>query len=293
MSIKNILLSYNGQPSSEAALQVALKMAEKYDAHLTGVLSHGPSRMSIALGPWVTPDLLESIRENEIAMRDKIAASYQKGVHDAKKARPGKYHWFDLGGDADESLMQAARFYDIVVMGQYESDAETAHLCPHPDTIALRSGRPVLIVPNGFTPEGMNGHAVLGWDGGRAAAVAMADAMPMMENKSIVGMASAMPMMENKSIVTVLTVGDGEASKRREGMDVVAHLARHGIMTDWKNVPRNGGGIAGAILDMVDEKDAGLLIMGAYEHSKFTEELIGGVTKEVLRRSKVPVLMSH
>ena len=278
MTIKNILLSYNGQPSSDAALAVALKMAEKYDAHLTGVLSHGPSRMSIALGPWVTPDLLESIRENEIAMRDKIAAAFQKGVQEAEKARPGKHHWFDLGGDADESLMQAARFYDIVVMGQYESDAETAHLCPHPDTIALRSGRPVLIVPNGFTPEGMNGHAVLAWDGGRAAAVSMSHAMPM---------------MENKSIVTVLTVGDGEASRRREGMDVVAHLARHGVMTDWKNVPRNGGGVAGAVLDMVDEKDAGLLIMGAYEHSKFTEELIGGVTKEILRRAKVPVLMSH
>lgn len=278
MTIKNILLSYNGLPSSEAALRVALKMAEKYDAHLTGVLSHGPSRMSVALGPWVTPDLLESIRENEIAMRDKISAGFRAGVAQAEKDRPGKYHWFDLGGDADESLMQAARFYDIVVMGQYESDAETAHLCPHPDTIALKSGRPVLIVPNGFEPAGMNGHAVLAWDGGRAAAVAMADAMPM---------------MENKSIVTVLTVGDGEASRRREGMDVVAHLARHGVMTDWKNVPRNGGGISGAILDMVEEKDAGLLIMGAYEHSKFTEELIGGVTKEVLRRSKVPVLMSH
>lgn len=278
MSIKNILVSYNSHDSSKAALAVAMKMAEKYDAHLTGVLSHGPSRMSIALGPWVTPDLLESIRENEVAVRDTISADFRAQVAEAEKARPGKYHWFDLGGDADESLMQAARFYDIVVMGQYESDAETAHLCPHPDTVALRSGRPVLIVPVDFDPAGMNSRAVLAWDGGRAASAAMFDAMPM---------------LENKSLVTVLTVGESEASRRREGMDVIAHLARHSIMTDWKNVPRNGGGIAGAISDMVSEKDAGLLIMGAYEHSKFGEELFGGVTKEVLRRSKVPVLMSH
>ena len=39
MSIKNILLSYNGQPSSEAALAVALKMAEKYDARLSQALT--------------------------------------------------------------------------------------------------------------------------------------------------------------------------------------------------------------------------------------------------------------
>jgi nucleotide-binding universal stress UspA family protein len=278
MTIKNILVSFNGQPSSAAALAVALKMAEKYDAHLTGILSHGPSRMSIALGPWVTPDLLESIRETEASTRATIAKAFHDATLAGEKVRPGKHHWFDLGGDADESLMQAARFYDIVVMGQYDSDAETAHLAPHPDTVALRSGRPVLIVPNDFEPSGMNGHAVLAWDGGRAAASAMTDAMPM---------------MENKSIVTVLTVGDSEAARRREGMDVVAHLARHGVMTDWKNVPRNGGGIASAIIDMVKQKDAGLLIMGAYEHSRFAEGLIGGVTKDVLKNCPVPVLMSH
>lgn len=278
MTIKNILVSFNGQPSSEAALAVALRMAEKYDAHLTGILSHGPSRMSIALGPWVTPDLLESIRETETLARDRIAKAFRDATLAAEKTRPGKYHWFDLGGDADESLMQAARFYDIVVMGQYDSNAETTHLAPHPDTIALRSGRPVLIVPNGFEPSGMNAHAVLAWDGGRAAASAMTDAMPM---------------METKSIVTVLTVGEGEAAKRREGMDVIAHLARHGVMTDWKNVPRNGGGISSAIIDMVKQKDAGLLIMGAYEHSRFAEDLIGGVTKDVLKKCPVPVLMSH
>jgi nucleotide-binding universal stress UspA family protein len=64
-------------------------------------------------------------------------------------------------------------------------------------------------------------------------------------------------------------------------------------MTDWRNVPKIGGGVAGAILDMVREKGAGLLIMGAYEHSKFAEDLIGGVTKSVLKNCPVPVLMAH
>ncbi|MFT7391058.1 MAG: nucleotide-binding universal stress UspA family protein [Paracoccaceae bacterium] len=278
MTIKNILVSYNGLPSSDAALKVALKMSVKYDAHLTGMLSHGPSRMSVALGPWVTPGLLESIRASEDATRIKIAAAFHAAVHGAEKRRSGKHHWFDLGGDADESLMQAARYYDIVVMGQHDGAADTSHLQPHPDTVALRSGRPVLIVPTAFDSAGMNGHAVLAWDGGRAAASAMAHALPM---------------LENQSLVTVVTVGDGETARRREGMDVVAHLARHGVMTDWRNVPKIGGGVAGAILDMVREKGAGLLIMGAYEHSKFAEDLIGGVTKSVLKNCPVPVLMAH
>ena len=279
MSIKNILVSYNGQPSAEAALKVALRMAETHDAHLTGILSHGPSRMAVALGPWVTPDLLETIRETESALRAKIAAAFSSATLNVEKSRPGKTHWLDLGGDADESLMQAARVYDIVVMGRHESTPQTAHIAPHPDTIALKSGRPVMIVPQGFDPAGMTERTVLAWDGGRAAAAAMA---------------AAMPVMQSKSKLTVLTVGDAKAARRRDGMDIVAHLARHGIMTDWMNAPEIGpGGVAAALIDMVKDRDAGLLIMGAYEHSKFAEDLLGGTTRQVLKSCPFPVLMAH
>lgn len=33
--------------------------------------------------------------------------------------------------------------------------------------------------------------------------------------------------------------------------------------------------------------------MGAYEHSKFSQDLFGGVTHELIRSTKVPVFMSH
>jgi len=35
------------------------------------------------------------------------------------------------------------------------------------------------------------------------------------------------------------------------------------------------------------------LAMGAYEHAKLAEDLFGGVTNTVLKKSKVPVLLSH
>ena len=33
--------------------------------------------------------------------------------------------------------------------------------------------------------------------------------------------------------------------------------------------------------------------MGAYEHSKFSEDLLGGVTRDILENATLPVLMSH
>jgi nucleotide-binding universal stress UspA family protein len=34
-------------------------------------------------------------------------------------------------------------------------------------------------------------------------------------------------------------------------------------------------------------------VLGAYEHSKFREDFLGGVTAEVLEKIKIPVLLSH
>lgn len=278
MPLKNILVSYNAFGAADAALATGCRLAKRYQAHLTGILSWGPSRISAALGPWVTDELLETIRVSETSRRAEIAAKFREHTRELEKEMAGKVHWLDLGGDADESLMEAARVYDLVVMGAYESDEETAHLAPHPDLVALRSGRPVLIVPKTHWPDRPVDRAVLAWDGGRAAARAMSDAMTV---------------LETKTHVTVFSAGDAPEARRREGLDVVAHLARHGIQTDWKHVAKPAGGVAKAIRDTVKEKNAGLLVMGAYEHPKVLEDLIGGATKGILAGLDVPVLMAH
>jgi nucleotide-binding universal stress UspA family protein len=221
---------------------------------------------------------MEQVMQAERDRRDEIMRGFLEATRPLEKERPGKVHFLDLGGDADESLMEAARVYDIVIMGQYASSAETAHLAPHPDLVALRSGRPVLIVPKGYRTDRLVERAVLAWDGGRAAARAMADAMAI---------------LETERHVTVATVGDVDEARRAEGRDVVAHLARHGIHTDWAQLERGSGGVAKALLDVVRDRGAGLLVMGAYEHSKFSEDLIGGTTRRILEEIKVPVLMAH
>jgi nucleotide-binding universal stress UspA family protein len=73
----------------------------------------------------------------------------------------------------------------------------------------------------------------------------------------------------------------------------MALLARHGIPAEQVIRPGGSAGIARTILDTCSEVGAGLLIMGAYEHSKFAEDLLGGVTREILDTAHLPVLMSH
>lgn len=48
-----------------------------------------------------------------------------------------------------------------------------------------------------------------------------------------------------------------------------------------------------ALLGAASDMDADLLVMGAYGRSRFHEFVLGGVTKEVLVRMPMPVLMAH
>ena len=53
------------------------------------------------------------------------------------------------------------------------------------------------------------------------------------------------------------------------------------------------GSVANTILSEAKKDSARLIVMGAFEHSKFSHDLIGGVTTDVMAKTHVPVLMAH
>jgi hypothetical protein len=51
---------------------------------------------------------------------------------------------------------------------------------------------------------------------------------------------------------------------------------------------------AGAFLRLAEEHDAGLLVMGAYSHSRLREMLLGGATRHILKNASArPVILAH
>ena len=135
MSIKNLLVAYNGGEASDAALRVAIGMAQKYDAHLTGVLAHGVSRVSRNIPAWFSKEMTESI-QGAISHKAEIVADK---FHDlALATRPAnKVHWIEVGGDPDQTIADYAMLYDITVVGQYETLAEADELELHPENVGF------------------------------------------------------------------------------------------------------------------------------------------------------------
>lgn len=278
MSIKNILVAYNGLPGSEAALTGAVLMQKYFDAHLTGLFAHGNPFLSRQMKrTWMPRKVQEAIIEAADSPTQEIEQKFNEICADVPAE---KLHWIDSGGSVQRTVARYARLFDITVVGMHESsdDHNTAHIEIHPDRVAFDSGRPVMTFPANYEGSVFNGRAVVAWDGGRAAARALADAMQI---------------LETESEVEIVSVGRSPLADSMPGIDVGMVLDRHDVNVTLTELPRTKQPIADTLVEHCQSTGASLLVMGAYEHSPLREGLIGGVTHDIALRAKLPVLMSH
>ncbi len=272
MTIKNILVAYNGSPQAQGALKTALVMAERYGAHLTGVLAHGLPNLLYAYGGHVPQAAMDQLEEADKAHRDEV----RKAFLETTSGYPANMtHFLDVYGEADEMLMEVALGYDLIVMGTQEKRSDFQHMEVHADVVARNSGKPVVVVPFGYDPTAYNDRVLLAWDGKRAASRAMSDAIHL---------------LKAESEISVLCVGKAEKAEA-SALPAVSNLERHGFAV--KLITRKARKIAKTVLQVAEEEKTGMLVMGAYEHAKIAEDLFGGVTDTVLKKATVPVLLSH
>ena len=276
MTVKNILVAYNGTESCDAALDAALYLRDKYDAHLTGLLAYAVPGANPAVNAWM-PQNVETLLEEAVQDATKQVQQKFEELTAGAEAQE-RIHWIAALEQSDATVARYARMYDLTVVGRYEAVQGEARTVLHPDTIAMISGRPVLLIPRRFDMSTFGEHAVVAWDGRRASARALADAMQI---------------LDSESLVTVATVAEGGVKARLPGMDIETNLKRHGVNANSVSLEKKGRSISKTILTFLKESQPNLLVMGAYEHSKFRQTVVGGVTKKVLKKARMPILISH
>ncbi len=272
MSIKNILCAYSGETNKGSALRHALKIAKHHDGWITGVIRHGRNKIERLHGGAIPDSVLATLREHDDQHIKEITDRFKSLVNDYGMSDHSEH--VDLGDEYGMTLSQFARTFDLIVTGSHAHEADEDHLSANPDLLALQSGRPVLIIPDEYDAPGLSENVVVAWDGKRSSARAIGDAMPI---------------LEEKAKVTILTVGNTPAPGAERVME---NLIRHGINAQL-DVRNRSGSVATTILTAASDLDAKLIVMGAFEHSKFSHDLIGGVTTDVMRDANVPVFMSH
>jgi nucleotide-binding universal stress UspA family protein len=116
------------------------------------------------------------------------------------------------------------------------------------------------------------------WDGGRAGARAVRDALPL---------------LRRAKQVRIITVGDDKPIASAGVAALQTFLTGHGIVFVHDDVELAGRSIGEALQAEAIRGDAGLLVMGAYGHNRVREFVLGGATRTVLGTLRLPTLMSH
>jgi nucleotide-binding universal stress UspA family protein len=102
-------------------------------------------------------------------------------------------------------------------------------------------------------------------------------------------------LSSTKLKVTVVLVTDKRPAENRAllGTELINHLRHHGIGAALHRTESRNGDVAAALISEAKRRKADLIIMGGYGHSRLREQLLGGVTDNLLYQSPVPVLMAH
>jgi nucleotide-binding universal stress UspA family protein len=149
------------------------------------------------------------------------------------------------------------------------------------ESIIFGSGRPTLIMPDSRKRAGhfeLN-TVVVAWDFSRPAARAVADALPLLKKA--------------KQVRVVTVTNEKIIDTTRSGEEVAKYLARHGVQVVLDNVDAAGRRIGDVLESSAASRNADLIVMGAYGHSRVRDFILGGATKSMLSRPPVPVFLSH
>lgn len=276
-SLKSILVVFTeeGRGETSAAIPYAMSLAQQAGAHLTlqaaSVRYAVPSSLINNFAAEIVGK--ENRRMADLAQRlaedTRFGAAFA-GVTCAVEAPQLLYPGLT------QRFIAYARVHDLAVL---DAERETLEIDRGLIEAALfESGRPALIVPPGRLSFSAR-KVLVAWDGGAAAARAVADAMPFL--------AAA----EDVEILSV--AGEKDLSDRIPGSELAPHLARHGAKVTVKTLPVPSAGVAEAIQAEAKAFGAELIVSGAFKHSRLREWLLGGVTQSLLKDCPVPVLMSH
>jgi len=149
------------------------------------------------------------------------------------------------------------------------------------ETVLFGSGRPALVYPETaeITAGDRFASVAIAWDGGRAAARAVADALPLLRAAGEVRVFTAL--------------GDKPDAVKGTARELVRHLRTHGIEAGVDERLDPDRAIGCRLADYVAEAKPDLLVMGAYGHARLREFVLGGATEAVLKAPPCPVLLSH
>ena len=280
MRFKDILVTLDPSEQSATRLGLAADLAQRHEAHLTGLLVIDvmtPVLMAGDGGGALLGDLLQQMREDALAAAARVEAVFRETLR--RQGLAGE--WRLVEGFGPSQVAMQARHADLVILGQPDPDGGRTNASAMVEQAIFASGRPVLVVPYAGRFGSIGRRVLVGWNAGREAARALGDALPLLTQA------------ERVTVFAINPAGGEDGHGEEPGADIALHLTRHGVTVGVERTEARGIEPGDILLNQAADTQADLLVVGAYGHSRLREMVLGGVTRTLLRQMTLPVFLSH
>jgi nucleotide-binding universal stress UspA family protein len=295
MSIKRILVPLPGSASHTGQIETALSAAKALGAHVQALFISQPppdTRSGVTRGGLGVTEMGRTVTAASVNW---YAEERERNTRDAREVfaqacavvgipmlsandepdSPLAASWREAEGSYVKIAVQRAAAFDLMVAA---SATVMESLMAIAEQSLLQTRRPVLLAPARLQSD-LTDSVMIAWDESPECWHAVS---------------AAIPFMQLAKSVRVISVDRDARNRQASQAEVLAYLRCHGIGATAQVVAPELRSVGDTLLAAGAEHEAGLLIMGAYSHSRLREMLLGGATRHILKNASArPVLLAH
>lgn len=273
--IKRILVASDGSDAVQPAIEYAISLGHSLQARLTGIfvvdikLLEGPFLRDLSATMGTAPmanyqSVIAGILEErgKAALQAFAAQCATHGVECDTELKTGIIH---------HTILEQAELADVLVLGRggEHSDWLEGLMGSTAEAILRRAKLPVIIAPN---VKPITDGILVAFDGSPHARQALKTAVDVAHDTG--------------ARLELIVVGDDDSAAIAQDAEVYLH--DHGIPV---KLEKRIGVASQEIVEYAHEAGVGLLVMGAYGHTRVREMLIGSTTTAVVNHAACPVML--
>jgi nucleotide-binding universal stress UspA family protein len=279
MAYRTILVSLNDVPNANMLVSASTKLAALHDAHLIAcyVIPAPTVYAEVGIFPAATFDdpRTKYFKSNLDALK--------AGFEDALRKNGARGDWRTIQSsymDLAPDITRNGSRSDLIIVNRPSGEEISEVESDLVEGIIMGSGRPVLVMPPKKDWK-QPAAAIVGFNGTREAVRAVFDSIPLLKS------------VRNVYVTWVNPYKERDRAGEIPCAEVAVALVRHGINATADSIAGADADAGEVLLQKANDVGAGLLVMGAYAHSRLREYVFGGATRHVLQKATIPVLMSR
>ncbi len=275
MTYATVMVSLALDQSNAARLEAAGQIVERFDAGIVGIAAAQFSPPLYFMSGEQAQNLID---QGEASIKKRMS-ELEVQFREATKNRAKHVEWRSAIDFPARYIVQQARCADIVVSGGQNNTFSDPFALASPKDLVMQAGRPLFIAPDNVSWLDLRS-VLVAWKDTPEARRAIADSLPMLRKAKDV------------TVAEVVEAGDSRPAAVSRVRDVVAWLSCHGVSAS-ELVPERSGDAIAQLDGIAADVGAGVVVAGAYGHSRFRELVLGGMTEHLITQSRRCVLLSH